>query len=90
MIEMLSARALSAEPNHLVVDVRSADEVAADPIAGAINIPLPELLGRLDELPRDRRLAFVCAGNVRSVKAAEYLSGALGWDNVCVLDKFSL
>ena len=44
---------------------------------------------RYKDLPNDKLLAFVCAGNVRSVQAAEYLA-AMNYGQVCVLDKFSL
>ena len=45
----------------LLVDVRNADEFAAGHVPGAINIPLPELRRRHDELPRDRRSPSVAA-----------------------------
>lgn len=90
MADIISADELERRGHYLIVDVRQPYEVMADPVENALNIPLPELLARLDELPQDKLLAFVCAGNVRSAQAADYLSGALGWSNVCVLDKFSL
>jgi molybdopterin/thiamine biosynthesis adenylyltransferase/rhodanese-related sulfurtransferase len=88
MTEMLSITELAAR-DHLIVDVRTAPELAADPIPGALHIELTTLPARHEELPKDRLLAFVCAGNVRSAQAAQYLA-ALGYTNVCVLDKFSL
>jgi len=36
---------------HLLLDVRTPREFAADKIAGAVNIPLDELRDRLSELP---------------------------------------
>lgn len=88
MIEMLSMEVLKPK-DHLIVDVRTRGEIDADPINGALHIEVSEIPARHEELPKDKLLAFVCAGNVRSVQAAEYLS-ALGYDNVVVLDKFSL
>ena len=88
MIEMLSMEALKPK-DHIIVDVRTRGEIEADPINGALHIEVSEIPARHEELPKDKLLAFVCAGNVRSVQAAEYLS-ALGYDNVVVLDKFSL
>jgi adenylyltransferase/sulfurtransferase len=75
--------------DHLIVDVRNDYELLQDPIENALHIPLPELATRVNELPRDRMLALVCAGNVRSRTGAEMLQ-AFGFENVCVLDKFSL
>jgi len=88
--EMISMAELQ-EKDHIIVDVRNDDEVAADPISGnVLHIPLPQLAGRIDELEaQDTLLAFVCAGNIRSVKAQEYCA-ARGMDNLIVLDKFSI
>lgn len=88
MIEMLSMEALKPK-DHIIVDVRTRGEIEADPIHGALHIEVSEIPARHEELPKDKLLAFVCAGNIRSVQAAEYLS-ALGYDNIAVLDKFSL
>lgn len=78
-----------AEQDHLIIDVRTDAELLADPIPNALHMELQTVPARIDELPKDKLLAFVCAGNVRSVQAAEYLEG-LGYENICVLDKFSL
>lgn len=88
MIEMLSMEALTPK-DHIIVDVRTRGEIEADPIEGALHIEISDIPARHEELPKDKLLAFVCAGNIRSAQAAEYLS-ALGYDNVVVLDKFSL
>ncbi|PCI57321.1 MAG: hypothetical protein COB36_03400 [Alphaproteobacteria bacterium] len=79
----------------IIIDVRQPEEIEADPLQNKliktqpINIPLPELPDRLTELRKDKRLAFICAGNIRSVQAIQYLSEK-GYDNICVLDKFSV
>lgn len=79
----------------IIIDVRQPEELTADPLnhdeikEAPLNIPLPELIARLDELPENKRLAFICAGNIRSVQAVEYLT-AKGHENIVVLDKFSI
>lgn len=74
-------------PEHtLIIDVREPYETAADPVRGAVNIPLATLPLKLSELPRDKTLALVCAANVRSRMGAEMLR-ACGFDDVCILDK---
>ena len=88
MIDLISYEDLQNK-NHIIVDVRTSEEIESDPIPNATHIEVSEIPARHEELPKDKMLAFVCAGNVRSVQAAEYLS-ALGYDNVIVLDKFSL
>ncbi len=90
MTEMISMSEL-AQKEHIVVDVRRDEELAADPIPSdnLIHMEVSTVPQRHEELPKDKLLAFVCAGNVRSVQAVEYLQG-LGYDNVIVLDKFSI
>jgi rhodanese-related sulfurtransferase len=46
----------------VLVDVRPAVEFAHGHIDGALSIPLRELDGRLDELPRDKRIIAYCRG----------------------------
>lgn len=94
MADLISIETLNDEPT-IIVDVRQPEELLADPVRNPLiqetplHIPLPELLARRDELPTDKRIAFLCAGNIRSRQAADYFS-AQGMENVCVLDKFSL
>ncbi|HXK33466.1 MAG TPA: metalloregulator ArsR/SmtB family transcription factor [Dehalococcoidia bacterium] len=46
----------------VLLDVRPPLEFQAGHVAGAISVPLDELEGRLDELPRDRRIIAYCRG----------------------------
>jgi rhodanese-related sulfurtransferase len=59
----------------VVLDVRDAADFAAGHIAGARNIPLPELKKRLAELEdwRDRPVAVVCRTDKRSAEAVRML-----------------
>ncbi|WP_350432532.1 FAD-dependent oxidoreductase [Shewanella sp. H8] len=51
---------------QIIVDVRNPGELtAAGAIDGAINIPLPELRDRLDELPKDKELLVFCQVGLR-------------------------
>ena len=92
MTELISMAELS-QKDHIIVDVRTDAEIANDPIPAPpekiIHMEVSTLPAHHEELPKGKLLAFVCAGNVRSVQAAEYLE-ALGYENVCVLDKFSV
>lgn len=76
-------------PETIVIDVRELEELDVDPIPNALHIPLMEIPNRLADLPQNKPIAFVCAGNIRSRHAADYVAG-LGFSNVFVLDKFSL
>lgn len=57
----------------IVLDVREPMEVKFNSYEGAINIPLGQLRERLNELPRDRKIAITCAIGVRAYNAARIL-----------------
>jgi rhodanese-related sulfurtransferase len=61
-----------------LLDVREPDEVAEWAYPIGINIPLGQLRGRLDELPRDTTIVVACHVGGRSATAADALSQA-GW-----------
>ncbi len=63
----------------VILDVRQPDEYRAGHIAGAKLIPLNELGGRIDELPKDKQILCVCASGARSSAATGQLSSA-GFD----------
>ncbi len=54
----------------VLVDVRQRGEWRSGVASGALQIPLHELSRRLDELPRDSTVAFVCRSGHRSLLAA--------------------
>jgi hydroxyacylglutathione hydrolase len=56
-----------------LVDVRNPGEAAAGMIPGAINIPVGQLPGRVDELDPTRPTVVYCAGGYRSSVAASLL-----------------
>ena len=62
------------------VDVRRDDEYAEGHIKGALFIPVDDVLARIDELPDDKKLLFICAQGVRSGLACE-MAAAMGIDS---------
>jgi rhodanese-related sulfurtransferase len=64
---------LLSSTKALVVDVRDAEEFAAGHIPGAINLPLPQLRTRLNELPRDREIWVNCVVGQRAYYALRLL-----------------
>lgn len=62
-------------PEDTVLDVRRADEFAESHVAGAVNVPLHELLARLGELP-EGRIWVHCASGYRAGVAASLLQRA--------------
>jgi len=57
----------------LKLDVRYPEEQAVLSIPDALNIPLPQLRGRLNELPKDKRILCMCSTGQRSYFAARIL-----------------
>jgi rhodanese-related sulfurtransferase len=57
----------------LLVDVRERNELVELRPVGAVLLPMSELPTRIDELPRDRALMFICLSGVRSGRVASYL-----------------
>jgi hydroxyacylglutathione hydrolase len=60
-------------PDLQLVDVRNPGELEAGTVAGAVNIPVGQLAGRLGELDVTRPTVVYCAGGYRSSVAASLL-----------------
>jgi glyoxylase-like metal-dependent hydrolase (beta-lactamase superfamily II) len=82
MTDMASFKPLSTEKlvpllenrdQIFLLDVREPDEWEDWRIAGAVNIPLGQLEGRLEEVDTDRRIVVICARGVRATNGAEIL-----------------
>jgi NADPH-dependent 2,4-dienoyl-CoA reductase/sulfur reductase-like enzyme/rhodanese-related sulfurtransferase len=58
----------------LLLDVREPAEFQAGCLDGAVNIPLGQLRGRMDELPRDRQIWVNCGVGQRAYYACRLLS----------------
>lgn len=54
------------QSGHLVVDVRSAEEYAAEHVHDAVNMPLETLRNRVDEIPHDREIWLICGVGQRA------------------------
>jgi rhodanese-related sulfurtransferase len=59
-----------------VVDVRQPGEWRGGHIRSSVNVPLTQLKGKLQTLPRDRTIVAVCASGHRSAVAARTLRRA--------------
>jgi NADPH-dependent 2,4-dienoyl-CoA reductase/sulfur reductase-like enzyme/rhodanese-related sulfurtransferase len=56
-----------------LLDVRNPPELQVESVPGAVNIPLPQLRGRLAELPRDKEILVICRSAVRAYYATRIL-----------------
>jgi hydroxyacylglutathione hydrolase len=68
-----------------ILDVRSDAELEhAGVVTGAYHIHLTELMGRVNEVPRDRAVFIFCGSGLRSMTAASLLKRE-GWQNLVVV-----
>jgi SulP family sulfate permease len=67
-----------------IIDVREKREYTQGHIPQAESIPLQKLFGDISQVPKDRRVVFVCRGGRRSTRATYALSRQ-GYDKVHVL-----
>jgi NADPH-dependent 2,4-dienoyl-CoA reductase/sulfur reductase-like enzyme/peroxiredoxin family protein/rhodanese-related sulfurtransferase/TusA-related sulfurtransferase len=58
-----------------LLDVRTPEEYALGSIEGSVNIPLDELRGHLDELPRDKEIVIYCSIGLRGYVGLRILKG---------------
>ena len=56
-----------------ILDVREPFELAVENVPEALNIPLGQLRGRLDELPQDREIHVICRSGQRAYLAVRML-----------------
>jgi hydroxyacylglutathione hydrolase len=75
-VDQLAARIDRGGPVPLVIDVRQLSEYEGGHVPGSLHIAAGSLPDRLDELPRDRPIATVCASGYRSSVAASLLRAA--------------
>ena len=71
---LMLAEELASQDPPLVLDIRAPGEWSAKHLRGSINLPLTQLQERIEEVPRNRRIAVHCAGGYRSSIAVSILS----------------
>ncbi len=59
--------------NSFLLDVRNPPELEVESVKGAVNIPLPMLRSRLNELPKDREILIICRSAQRAYYATRIL-----------------
>ncbi|WP_336646642.1 rhodanese-like domain-containing protein [Microbacterium sp. USHLN186] len=72
-MKSITVEELAARVGVPLIDVRERDEFAAGHVPGAVNLPLSELGGRVDELPAEP-FDVICQVGGRSARAVEALT----------------
>lgn len=75
---------LDEQRDVVIIDVREPVEWREGHLEGALHLPMLEAAGRLDEIPRERPKAVLCAGGLRSSTVISALKrhGIAHWYNV--------
>jgi len=68
---------MDVESAVAVIDVRALDERTSGYVSGSIHIPVDDIITRIDQLPKDKKLLFICAAGQRSGLACE-MAAAMG------------
>ena len=82
--EVLAKR--EADPQLLILDVRTDNEWEAHHIPGSILIPMQDLRERLHELDPKRETIVVCEHGVRSENVALYLASQAHFEHVATME----
>ena len=64
-----------------IIDVREPSEYAEGHVAGSINIPLGDVLKRVNEIPEDEQVVMYCRSGGRAGVAVQRLR-SIGYTNV--------
>jgi hydroxyacylglutathione hydrolase len=70
---LIAAEELETSDPPFLLDVRAPAEWSMKHMPGSMNVPLNHLQERINEVPRDRRIAVHCAGGYRSSIAVSIL-----------------
>ena len=75
-IEVAEAKDMLTDAGVVVIDVREPHEYQAGHLPDATLIPVNSVFARREELPKDKKIVFVCAVGQRSALAAEMAAAA--------------
>ncbi|MDP9238976.1 MAG: rhodanese-like domain-containing protein [Chloroflexota bacterium] len=86
-VDVAEAKGMLEDDGVVVIDVREPHEYQAGHLPDATLIPVNSVFARREELPKDKKIVFVCAVGQRSALAAEMAAAAgLPADHLYTLD----
>jgi len=80
-LQASDVNSLRENPDVVVIDVREQYEYDEGHIPGVTLIPLGSIPNRLDEIPTDKEVVFVCRSGNRSNQATQFLQQR-GFENI--------
>lgn len=75
-VDVAEAKGMVGDADVVVVDVREPHEFQGGHLPSATLIPVNSVFARREELPKDKKILFVCAVGQRSALAAEMAAAA--------------
>jgi rhodanese-related sulfurtransferase len=75
-VNVAEAKELLQDDGVVVIDVREPHEYSAGHVPNATLIPVNSVFARREELPKDKKIVFVCQVGQRSALAAELAAAA--------------
>ena len=79
---------IEKSPDVFILDVRTPEEFNRKHLPDAVNIPVDELSGRVDELPENRPLLIYCRSGIRAENAARMLEPLMPGREMLVVKGF--
>ena len=75
-VDVAEVKDMLTDDGVVVIDVREPGEYQSGHLPSATLIPVTSVFARRDELPKDKKIVFVCAVGQRSALAAEMAAAA--------------
>ena len=86
-VDVAEAKGMVGDDGVAIIDVREPYEYQGGHLPAATLIPVNSVFARREELPKDKKILFVCAVGQRSALAAEMAAAAgLPADHLYTLD----
>lgn len=79
---------IEKSPDVFILDVRTPEEFNRKHLPDAVNIPVDELSGRVDELPENKALLIYCRSGIRAENAARMLEPLMPGREIFVVKGF--
>lgn len=72
-VDKFTAIARNRPADFFILDARSPEEASKGKLVGAVNIPTQDIINRLNEIPKDKKIVIHCRTGVRAEMAYQTL-----------------